>query len=110
MREHRRGCYGFWGWALAGALLLFSILTGLSIGLFVAPLALLSLWLVARWSRPWPESLGAVTGFGAICLVIAFLNLAESDGVDWAPWLAIGLSLAAAGVLAYGAASRSSSP
>ncbi len=110
MSERRCGWLGFWAWAFAGGLLLFSLVTGLSIGLFVAPFALLALVLVGWRTRAWPESLGALTGFGALCLAVAFLNWGEAGGPDAAPWLVTGAVLATAGAGGYWALTPSSFP
>jgi hypothetical protein len=93
----------FAAWALAGALLAFAFLTGFSIGLFVLPFALLALVLVARWSSGGGEMLGAVTGAGLVCLLVA--ALADDPG-DSAPWLLAGLAFVVAGVLPYAALRR----
>lgn len=121
------GWKGFLAWALAGGLLLFSFLSGFSIGLFLLPLALVALWLVARRARAWPELFGAGAGFGAICLLVAFLSRDynpcpegpitlrpgetefECGGTDPIPWLVAGLALVVVSALAYALARRSRS-
>jgi hypothetical protein len=91
----------FAAWALAGALVVFAFLSAASIGLFVAPVALLTLVLVGRWGAGGGEMLGLVAGAGLVSLLIAALN-----GGDRAPWLLIGLGLVTAGIVAYAAARR----
>ena len=70
----RQGWLMFAAWVLAGALAVFSLLGAASIGLFIAPLAAVAIWLAIRFGRAGPEMLGMVSGAGAVCLVIAFLN------------------------------------
>lgn len=99
----------FAGWALVGGALFFTFLTVLSIGLFVAPAALVLLVLVVRRARPWPESLGAVTGVGAVCVAVAALNWADQTGegaLNAARWLTVGALLVASGTALYAAARR----
>lgn len=108
----------FSAWAIVGGLLFFSYLTGLSIGIFVLPFALLGLWLVTQVSRAWPELLGAASGAGLLCLGVAVANrdyepcpdgpvmlLGESSftcgGSEPLPWLLAGIVLAFTAPLAY---------
>ena len=119
------GWKGFLAWALAGGLLVFTFLSGFSIGLFVLPLAGVVLWLVARRATGWPETLGLGAGLGAVCLLVAFLSrdynpcpegpvtLApgetsfECGGLDPIPWLVAGLTFVLVSVLTYAFARRS---
>lgn len=113
----------FVAWAGAGALTTFAVVTGLSIGLFVLPVAFAALWAVASRTRLWPEALGLLVGVAVICLLVAGLNRAylpcpsegpltspssSCGGPDPSPWLAAGLVLAAAGTGGYAAARRNS--
>jgi hypothetical protein len=107
VRAHLGRCSTFWLWALVGAALLFSVISAL--GLLTGLPALAALFLVARRSTRWPEPLGLLAGFGALCLVVAGLNWG-GEGLDAGPWLTAGLALVVAGVAAYWAAARSSSP
>jgi hypothetical protein len=106
MGAHRRGCRSFWTWSAAGFLVVFSILTGLSIGLFVLPVAAVAVFVAARLTTTLAEGFGAVTGAGAVCILVAALN-ASGDGVDPTAWLAAGVALATLGVGAYGLTRRS---
>jgi hypothetical protein len=115
------GWWRFAAWVFAGGLTAFAWLTGFSIGLFLLPFAVLTIWLVARKGRIWPEILGMVSGLGVIGLVIAAINR-EGDscrtteenggititcgGIDPRPWLVGGLVLIAAGVLLFAFARR----
>ena len=99
VRNAKRGA-GFGGthwpwfvaWSVAGGLLTFSFLTGLSIGLFVLPLAAVVLVWVARRAPRLTDAVGFVEGIGAVCVLVAFLNRA-GEGVDPMPWLLAGLML-----------------
>jgi hypothetical protein len=120
----RDGWLVFAAWVLAGALVALSLLGAASIGLFVAPLAAVAIWLVLRFGGAGPEMLGMVSGAGAVCLLIAFLNRgttpctqeghglsageteASCGGLDPTPWLVAGLVLVAAGAVAYALARR----
>jgi hypothetical protein len=119
----REGWLVFAAWVLAGALTVFSLLAAASIGLFIAPLAAVAIWLTARFGRVWPEMLGMISGAGAVSLLIAFLNWGETPctegrllssgqtevscgGLAPTPWLVAGLVLVAAGIGAYAVARR----
>jgi hypothetical protein len=97
----------FWLWALVGGALLLSTLS--FIGVLTGIPALVALVLVARRSPRWPEPLGLLAGFGALCLALAAINW-RHDGLDPVPWLASGALLAALGLGGYWLAARSSSP
>ena len=123
----RAGWTAFAAWALAGALLVFSVLSGFSIGLFILPLALIAIAAVAWRAAAWPESVGAVAGAGTVCLLIAFLSRdydpcpqgrvrvlrpgetsVECGGMDPVPWLVIGIVLVAIPVASHAAMRRRS--
>ena len=100
----------FVAWALAGGVLTLALLTAMSIGLFLAPVALLLLVLVGRRARPWPESLGMVAGVGAVCVAVAALSWASRPGggtPNPAGWLAVGIVLVVGAAMLYVAARRS---
>lgn len=117
------GWGGFAAWAFVGALFSFSVLGAASIGLFVFPVALLSL-LVARWVlRVWPEIAGGLVGLAALILLVGISNLGSTPcpssgsgmshggggpgtssscgGWDPVPWLVVGLVLAGTGFGVY---------
>ena len=122
----RDGWFVFAAWVLAGALVVFSLLGAASIGLFIAPLAAVAIWLTLRFGRAGPEMLGMLSGAGAVCLLIAFLNRGTTlpcpeqghavvspgetevscGGHAPTPWLVAGLVLVAAGIVAYVLARR----
>jgi hypothetical protein len=104
-----RGWLWFGAWALEGGLLAFSALSAASVGLFVMPVALLVLVLLARAGAAGPQILGALTGAGAPTLVVAWLEEGPG-GLDARPWLAAGLVLVAAGLGGYLAARRRTQP
>jgi hypothetical protein len=90
------GWRGFAAWAVAAALLVFSVLALPSIGLFVLPFALVASWLAARGSRDSLDLLGALSGAGLVCLAIAALDRFES-----VLWLGSGTVLTFAGAVAF---------
>ena len=117
-----------WGslleWAFAFALLALTVIGAASIGIFVAPFAIVATIFAVRRNRDWPEApLGGLVGVAAVCLFIAYRNRREyppcpppgtrirvargehfachGGGLDPLPWLLIGLSLAGAGLVGY---------
>jgi hypothetical protein len=126
--EHAVGWRWFGAWGLAGGLVFFSLLTGLSIGFLLLPFAALAVWFVARSAAGWPEILGVVLGAAAVCLAVAVTNRDYTacpegpitvppgqtsfscGGLDPLPWLVAGLVLAAAGPLGYIVARRLPTP
>lgn len=85
-RQHPDRLGGAWFalWTLAGATFTFSLLTGLSIGLFVFPFAAaLVLW--AARSAPGLEALGFVEGIGVALLIVALVQRGNAS------WLIAGL-------------------
>jgi len=110
----------FAAWALAGALLVFALVTGFSVGLFVLPFALLALALVAARSAGGREMFGVISGAGLTGLLVWALNVGSTPcsdssdptrvqcgGLDPTPWLVGGLALVLAGIGAYVVARRS---
>jgi len=91
----------FLAWVLAGALSALALVSALSIGIFILPLAVVAIVLIARRSPRGPELLGLVTGAGVLGIVVWVLSRGEWDATRW---LVGGLALAAAGVVAYAAA------
>src|SRR5438874_9599648 len=90
----------FAAWSVAGASMTLSFLTGLSIGLFVLPVAaVLLLWVARRAPHP-ADALGFVQGVGALLIVVAVLNR-SGNGLDPMPWLLAGLGLSALAPLGY---------
>jgi hypothetical protein len=68
-----RGGRWFAAWTAAGAVFMFSFLTGFSIGLFIFPVAAaLVIWLVRAAPGP-REASGFVAGVGLMFLVVVFL-------------------------------------
>lgn len=115
----RQGWRCFGAWTLAGGLVLFAFLTGLSIGIFVLPIAILSVWYVQRVAGWGPEVVGWISGAGVVSLIVAFLNRDyrpcpegsitlqpgqasfECGGFDPTPWWIAGLVLTVGGIAAY---------
>jgi hypothetical protein len=71
---HGKGWEWFLAWTGAGFLLSFSLITGLSIGLFIFPFAAIWLLWVASRSPHFPEAWGIAVGIGATALLIVLLN------------------------------------
>ena len=66
----RRGWGWFAGWAGAGALFVFSLLTGFSIGLFLLPLATIAMFWLALHAPYWREATGFPLGAALVVLFI----------------------------------------
>ena len=64
---------GFWLWAVPGALLALSVLGILTIGLFVLPFALASVW-VAQRLAPRGSRLGLLAGAGLLVLTLVVIG------------------------------------
>lgn len=113
----RTGWRALLEWGLALCVAFFAVLASATIGMFVAPLALLGLLLAAWRDRAWPEApIGGMIGAGAVCLVIAELNrhvgpcitrplqrgeYSHCGGWNPLPWFALGVGLAALGIAGY---------
>jgi hypothetical protein len=100
-----RGWRWFAAWAAAGALMSFSFVTGLSIGVLVLPFAAVLLLWTARTGAGPAEALGVLVGIGATLLVVALLNRG-STGVDPRPWLVAGVLAAGSSLVVYALARR----
>jgi hypothetical protein len=92
----RRDAAWFSLWSLTGALTAFSVLS-MGAGLLTAPLALVSLFLLAR-TAPTRTAWGALPGAGALCVGIGIAN--PGHGLT-AELVAIGVALALAGSAGY---------
>jgi hypothetical protein len=90
--------WGFFKWFAAGFLLVFGFIAQFSIGL---PFMLVGIYLFIRLSwlqgPVWPADLGLVAGAGAVCLLIAAINL-KSGHLSPTVWAGVGFALVAAGV------------
>ena len=84
---------------IAGAITTFAVVSGFSIGIVIAPLALVGILFASRRTGFGPELFGVLDGAAAICLIIALLN--HNDGVNPVPWLVAGCLLAVAGFAGY---------
>ena len=98
--RHLAGCGRFWLWAVAGALVAFSLLAAASIGLFILPMAGLATVLAARRTRGRAEMLGVCVGAGAVCGLIALLQRGPGS-LDATPWLVAAVLFAATGIVGY---------
>jgi hypothetical protein len=99
-RRRRAGWSGFAAWAAAGAVFTFSLLTGLSIGLFLLPLVVALIYLAVRSAPDFRAALGFGGGIGAILVAVASIH---SFSVAW---LIPGIALGIAAVAAFGAAEQ----
>jgi hypothetical protein len=91
-----RGWRWFLAWAVSGAVFLFSVLTGFSIGLFLFPLVVVVGVFVARRSPRPAEALGFVAGLGVTLGALAWLN-------GWTGLLWAGAALVSLAALGFGA-------
>jgi hypothetical protein len=106
---HALGCARFWLWALAGALLAFSVVGAASIGLFVLPFAVIAFVFAARAMRNRAELLGLLAGAATICLLIGLIQLG-GGGLDPRPWFAAGGVLGLVGVGGFALLGRGLTP
>jgi hypothetical protein len=67
------GGRGFALWTIAGALLAFSLLTGLSVGLLWLPLVVVALGIAVRSAPEVRASLGFLVGAGVVALALFVL-------------------------------------
>ena len=108
-------------WAVVLGLAGLTLITAMSVGVFVLPVAAVALVLVARRSHAWPESmLGGLIGLGAVCCFVAYRNRAYAPclpagtpiqlatgerltcgGFAPMPWLAVGALLLLVGLATY---------
>jgi hypothetical protein len=119
MRSGHAGWSAVSEWSLSFALVALGVLSLPSIGVFVLPVALALLAVVALRNRPWPEAgAGGLLGIGAAFLFVAYRSLDyvpcasapielgpgqtyTCGGWDPLPWLLLGAMLASAGLLGY---------
>ena len=97
---HFAGCGRFWLWAVAGALVAFSLIAAASIGLFVLPVAALATLLAVRRTRSRTEMLGVFVGAGGVCGLIALLQRGPGS-LDVTPWIVAAVVFAAVGIVGY---------
>jgi hypothetical protein len=116
----RAGWISVVDWGVGFGLLTFSVLGALSIGVFILPVALSSLFFASRRSRAWPEAAtGLLLGPAMVCLGVAFRSRNyvpctpgpqrlfpgqsySCGGWDPIPWLITGLCLLAVAFTIYG--------
>jgi hypothetical protein len=91
---------GFAAWAAAGAAFTFSLVTGLSIGLLLLPLVVLTIAWAIRRAPDFLSMLGFLGGAGVILLVTAGLHAAAGS------WLIPGAALCGGAVTSFAAARR----
>lgn len=87
---------GFGLWALAGLVAALALLSGLSIGLFIAPVAAVLLGLAGRFA-PQPASVfGVLAGAGVLLAAVAVWS-DWATGPDPRTWSLLGLAFVLAG-------------
>jgi hypothetical protein len=106
---HVNGCWRFWAWGLAGALIAFSLIAAASVGVFVLPFAALALAFAVRRTRDRAEMFGGLVGPAGVCLLIAWIQRGPG-GFDAGPWLVAGIVLAVAGLAGYAVFARRLAP
>jgi hypothetical protein len=97
---HLAGWGRFWLWAVAGALVAFSVIAAASIGLFVLPVAALAVVLAVRRTGRRTEMMGAFPGAGGVCALIAPLQRGPGS-LDATPWIVAACVLAAVGIAGF---------
>jgi len=102
--EERRsaGWRGFAVWTVPGAVFMFSLLTGFSIGLLLLPAVVVLLYAAIRYAPNFRDSLGFVAGIGVILLMVAWIN-GFSIG-----WFIAGVAFSSAALGSFAAISSSS--
>jgi len=118
---NRTGWPSLLAWGIASLLLTLTLVGAASIGMFVAPFAIMAIVVAARRNRDWPEAaLGSLVGAGAVCLFVAYGSRGYSacpptgtpiwvgpgehfacGGLNPAPWLTVALLLAGVGLAVY---------
>jgi hypothetical protein len=125
----RAGWDWFAAWAGAGAILAFSLVSALSIGIFILPFAFLAFWAILRRSPPPATWFGLASGAGLVCLAIWALNVGSKPcpesgtvtispgeveeacgGRDALPFLVAGIALTLTGLVLFVAARRGGRP
>ncbi|MGI8595460.1 MAG: hypothetical protein ACR2ML_14055 [Solirubrobacteraceae bacterium] len=123
-RMRSTGWLVFGLWAVPGIVVALQVSV---IGVLLLPVGLAAIFLLTKFTRLWPEMLGAFEGMAAICFLIVALNAdfwscppsgekvtRTKDSVSiescgslnpW-PWLIVGLIFAIGGAVAYGVAKR----
>jgi hypothetical protein len=104
---------GYVLWVTAGALCSLSVVALLSIGPFIAPVAVLATAVAARRRPGMKNALGLVSGVGAVPLYVGFIHLGSvahcprissatscEEFVAW-PWLVVGVALVLAGLVGF---------
>ena len=100
--------WAFWLWALVGAAL---ALSAVSLGPLLGLPVLLAIVLLAWQPRTRSSAWGIFVGFGALLLLVAYLNrdVPGDRHLDARPWLVAGIVLVATGLIGEGWRSRMSS-
>jgi hypothetical protein len=95
--DHLAGCAWFWLWAVVG----FGVaLARISLGPLLLLPALAIGVRMALDDRARESAFGLLTGAGALCLLVAWIQR-SGDVLDPWPWLAAGIVLAVAGLAGH---------
>lgn len=124
----KTGWLAFGLWAVPGIVVGFQVS---AIGVLLLPVGLLATVLLAKFTRVWPEVLGALEGIAVACFVIVAINadywscppsrelitrtngsvtVESCGGLNPWPWLIVGLTFAVAGAVSYWVAKRPRGP
>ena len=69
---NRTGWLSLLEWAIASLTLTLTLIGAASIGIFVAPFAIIAVVVAVRRNRVWPEAAsGGLVGASAVCLFVA---------------------------------------
>jgi hypothetical protein len=108
VNEEKPSWLSFFAWPIVGAALAFSVLSAMTVGIFILPIALVGLFALLKWGGNRKSSAGLISGIGFPLIYIAFLNR-DGPGMvcgsykngggnctqeysPW-PWLFLGLAL-----------------
>jgi membrane-bound ClpP family serine protease len=102
---------GYALWAIAGALCVLALLSLLSIGIFVLPVALVAVYVAASRAKGPGGAFGVLCGAGLVVAGIGIAHLSANDqcsefschheDFSAAPWIVVGAILIVVGVGAF---------
>lgn len=118
----------FGAWAIVGALGAFGVLSAMTVGLLILPVAVVGAWVIASRARAWPELLGLILGAGVLCFAVGYgaqrlpdcseprpparpLQIGESreytcSDADALPWIVVGTVFVGSGIVGYAVSRR----
>ena len=116
MNEDKPKWWSFFAWPLVGAALAFSVVSAMTIGIFLLPFVLVGLFALLKWGGDRKSSAGLFSGAGLPFLFIAYINRNGPGNIctpygqggqqctqegSPLPWLIIGAILVLLGVLLF---------